>query len=80
MKERKLVFRIGFMDDLIRLLFSVVTFPQVAADLRVNPPLLFVIAVVLYLLSCNQKDPPLIVSHLFRQLKWNLLTFIKLKH
>ena len=34
--------------------------------------LLFVIAVVSYLLSCNLKDPPLIVSHLFRQLKWNL--------
>ena len=59
------------MDDLIRLLFSVVTFPLVAADLRVKP-LLFVTAVVLYLLSCNLKDPPLIVSHLFRQLKWNL--------
>ena len=43
-------------------------FPQIAADLRVNP-LIFAIAVVLYLLSWNLKDPPLIVSYLFRQLK-----------
>ena len=59
------------MDDLIRLLFFVVTSPLIGADFRVIP-LLFVIAVVSYLLSCNLKDPRLIVSHLFRQLKWNL--------